>query len=350
MPNWFARLTGAEGKAMSYRALADLAVSGPQPAVARDIPSLIRAGYERNAIAHRCVRLIAEAAASIPLTSEDKALQALLERPNPDQAGAELWERFYGYLQVAGNAYLELVSLEAEPRGLFALRPDRVRVLPGETGWPAGWEYATGTRKRRFLRDPLSGRSPVFHMRLFHPGDDYYGLSPLSAAAEAIHLHNAGAQWARALLDNAARPSGALVVGGEEGRLSETQFERLKAELLEAHGGARNAGRPLLLEGGLDWKPMALSPADMDFIDARRESAREIALALGVPPLLLGLPGDNTYANYREAQLAFWRQTVLPLVHKCAGAMTVWLRPWLGDAVRVEADVSAAPLDGEGGQ
>lgn len=349
MPNWFARLTGAEGKSVPARALAGLAYSGSERAIARDIPSLVRAGYERNAIAHRCVRLIAEAAASIPLTSPDKAVQALLQRPNPDQAGAELWESFYGYLQVAGNAYLELVSLEDGPRGLFALRPDRVRVLPGDSGWPAGWEYATGSRKRRFLRDPLSGRSAVFHMRLFHPGDDYYGLSPLSAAAEAIHLHNTGSQWARALLDNAARPSGALVVGGEEGRLSETQFERLKSELLEAHSGARNAGRPLLLEGGLDWKPMALSPADMDFTEARRESAREIALALGVPPLLLGLPGDNTYANYKEAQLAFWRQTVHPLVRKCAGAMTVWLRPWLGDAIVVEAQTGAAPLDAEAG-
>ncbi|WP_300529570.1 phage portal protein [Maricaulis sp.] len=350
MPNWFARLTGAEGKSVPARALSGISLAGSHASLARDIPSLTRAGYERNAIAHRCVRLIAEAAASIPLTSEDRAVQALLDSPNPDQAGAELWESFYGYLQVAGNAYLELVSLEEEPRGLFALRPDRVRVLPGDKGWPAGWEYATGSRRRRFVRDALSGRSAVFHMRLFHPGDDYYGLSPLSAAAEAIHFHNGGSEWARALLNNAARPSGALVVSGEDGRLSETQFERLKAQLLDAHSGARNAGRPLLLEGGLDWKPMALSPADMDFIDARRESAREIALALGVPPLLLGLPGDNTYANYKEAQLAFWRQTVLPLVRKCAGAMTVWLRPWMGETVSVQADISAAPLQAEDGK
>jgi len=66
---------------------------------------------------------------------------------------------------------------------------------------------------------------------------------------------------------------------------------------------------------------MSLSPAEMDFIEAKNAAAREIALAFGVPPMLLGIPGDNTYSNYREANLAFWKQTVLPLVKKnsCSG-------------------------------
>ena len=69
---------------------------------------------------------------------------------------------------------------------------------------------------------------------------------------------------------------------------------------------------------------MALSPKDMDFLDAKHAAAREIALAFGVPPMLLGIPGDNTYANYREANRAFWRQTVLPLVRADAG-VSAWL-------------------------
>ena len=88
---------------------------------------------------------------------------------------------------------------------------------------------------------------------------------------------------------------------------------------------------------------MALTPADMDFIAARREAAREIALAFGVPPMLLGLPGDNTYANYREANLAFWRQTVLPLARKNAAAMTGWLRPWFGEDLDIVCDEDSLP-------
>ena len=149
-------------------------------------------------------------------------------------------------------------------------------------------------------------------------------------------------------MENAARPSGALVFNGADGQLTEEQFDRLKAELVQSHSGPGNAGRPLLLEGGLDWKPMALSPAEMDFTQARREAAREIALAFGVPPLLLGLPGDNTYANYREANEAFRRQTVTPLVAKTARALTTWLRPWFGEGLEIRPGNAPGSLDGEG--
>ena len=108
--------------------------------------------------------------------------------------------------------------------------------------------------------------------------------------------HDTATQWNKALLDNSARPSGALVYTARKpapakagGNLSAEQYERLKAELEAGFQGSANAGRPLLLEGGLDWKSMSLSPKDMDFIEARHVAAREIALALGVPPMLLGM-------------------------------------------------------------
>ncbi|MEK4035633.1 phage portal protein [Methylocystis sp. IM2] len=102
---------------------------------------------------------------------------------------------------------------------------------------------------------------------------------------------------------------------------------RLKQELEENFSGADNAGRPLLLEGGLDWKALSLSPKDMDFAESKASAAREIALAFGVPPLLLGLPGDNTFSNYSEANRAFWRQTVLPLVTRVQKSFQGWLQP-----------------------
>ncbi len=136
----------------------------------------------------------------------------------------------------------------------------------------------------------------------------------------------AAAGWNKALLDNSARPSGALVYQPKDGgNLSSDQYQRLKEELEAGYSGAVNAGRPLLLEGGLDWKAMGLSPKDMDFIEARNGAARDIALALGVPPMLVGIPGDNTYANYQEANRAFYRLTVLPLIARTAASFSVWL-------------------------
>jgi hypothetical protein len=79
---------------------------------------------------------------------------------------------------------------------------------------------------------------------------------------------------------------------------------RLREEIDAQFAGADNAGRPLLLEGGLKWQALSLSPADMDFAGLKAAAAREIALAFGVPPMLLGLPGDSTYANYREVEVA----------------------------------------------
>ncbi len=307
----------------------------------RDVLAFAREGYGRNAIAYRCVRLIAEAAASIRLrvTPDDHPLAALLAAPNPEQSGAELLEAFFGHLQVAGNSFLEAVSFTEEaPRALYVLRPDRMSVIPGARGWPIGWEHRAGAQVTRYERDPLNDRSPILHLKLFSPADDWYGQSPMEAAAYAIDIHNAGGAWNKALIDNAARPSGALVYSGANGadRLSEDQFTRLRAELEEAHMGAANAGRPLLLEGGLDWKPMSLTPQDMDFIQARYAAARDIALAFGVPPMLLGIPGDNTYSNYREANLAFWRQTILPLVLKAARAV----ENWIGDRWEGHASIS----------
>ena len=296
----------------------------------RDPAAFAREGYARNAIAYRCVRLIAEAAASAPLHvgPSDHPLAQLLARPNPEQTGVELLEAFYGHLQVAGNAYLEAASIgEAAPSELYVLRPDRMSVVPGADGWPVGWEHRAGSNVRRFERDPISNDAPILHFKLFNPTDDWYGLSPMEAAAFSIDIHNAGGAWNKALIDNAARPSGALIFTGAGGadRLSEEQFQRLKQELEDMHVGAANAGRPMLLEGGLEWRPMSLSPADMDFTAARHGAARDIALAFGVPPMLLGIPGDNTYSNYREANLAFWRQTALPLAQKAARAIEAWI-------------------------
>lgn len=335
------RPRGAERKLLAWHALGRPAWSP------RDPSAFAREGYARNAVAYRCVRLIAEAAASAPLKvgPESHPLAQLLRRPNPEQTGVELLENFYGHLQVSGNAFLEAASFgEEAPAELYVLRPDRMSVIPGADGWPVGWEHRVGAAVRRFTRDPLSGESPILHLKLFHPADDWYGLSPMEAAAYSIDIHNSGGAWNKALIDNAARPSGALVFSGGD-RLSEEQFQRLKQELEDAHVGAANAGRPMLLEGGLDWRPMSLSPADMDFIEARHAAARDIALAFGVPPMLLGIPGDNTYSNYREANLAFWRHTAAPLAMKAAASIQAWLGDRWAQAgpAAVAVDLDAVP-------
>ncbi len=314
----------------------------------RDPATLARDGFRRNPVVHRAVRLVAEAAAGVPLIlSEGEAelfshpLLALLARPNALQGRAALIEAVVAHLLTAGDAYLEAVSLDGAPRELHALRPDRMRVVAGSDGWPEAYEYRVGTEVTRFDQraEPVA---PILHLRLFNPHDDHFGLSPLQPAALAVDLHDAASAWNKALLDNAARPSGALIYKGPQGQgLSDDQVERLKEELEAQFSGAANAGRPLLLDGGLDWRPMSLTPQEMDFLAARNAAARDIALAFGVPPMLLGIPGDATYANYREANVALWRQTVIPLLTRIAGEIAAWLGPAFDAELSLTPDLDA---------
>jgi HK97 family phage portal protein len=346
----FLRLLGVappEQKLGRGRALVAMHGVGRPVWTARDPALRIRAGFERNPVVHRAVRMLAEQAAAVPLLLfegereiAEHPLLALLNRPNGQQGGGAFLEALILHLLLAGNAYAEVALLDGEPRELHVLRPDRMRLIPGRDGWAEAYDYQVGSETVRFRQeaDPIP---PILHVVLPHPMDDHYGLAPLEAAGMAVDLHNAASAWNKALLDNAARPSGALVYAGPEGsNLSTDQYERLKAELDTEMAGPANAGRPLLLDGGLDWKPMALSPSDMDFLQAKHGAAREIALSFGVPPMLLGIPGDNTYSNYQEANRALFRQTVLPLLGRFTTALANWLGPAFGEAaLRLEPDL-----------
>jgi len=264
------------------------------------------------------------------------AAASLLAAPNPRQAGTALLEALFLQLHIAGNAYLECMTLDGVPRELHVLRSDRMRVVPGADGWPEAYEYVAAGQSVVFRAG--EGPSPILHLMLSHPVDDHYGLSVMEAAAAAIDIHNEASRWNKAFLDNAARPSGALVYAADGANMTEEQFDRLKRELEEGFQGASNAGRPLLLEGGLDWKPLSLSPTEMDFIQLKNMAAREIALALGVPPLVLGLAGDNTHANYAEANRVFWRQCIAPLVKRTAQSLSLWLSQQMGSEIRLTPD------------
>jgi len=342
MPSFLSRLFGAgapndaprEAKySRAAKLLAMHSIGYPQW-TPRNHVALTREGYERNAVCYRAVRMIAEAAASVPWLVyqgreeiPDHPLLALVERPNPFDTDVSFIEAICSNLLLYGNAYIEAAFIDEHLREIYALRPDRMSVTPGKNGWPSAYVYrAMGDEVRYEMRG--EGIEPILHIKLFNPLDDYYGFAPLAAAQVALDAHNAASFWNKALLDNSARPSGALVYAGPDGaHLTDDQFTRLKQELEENFSGAANAGRPLLLEGGLDWKALSLSPKDMDFTEAKSGAAREIALAFGVPPLLLGLPGDNTFSNYREANRAFWRATVLPMVARLQKSFHAWAQP-----------------------
>ena len=329
---WFGRKSAGRASARPVLARGFGAwSSGDWP---RTYEGQVRDGYLDNAIAQRAVRMVADGVASVPLSATDAEALAMIRATS---GGQGLLETVAVHLLLHGNAYVEMLpGPDGAPQELYALRPERVSVEADARGWPTMFVYRVGSSVTRLAAES------VIHIRAMHPLDDHYGLGCLGAASGAVAIHNAAAKWNKALLDNAARPSGALMHDAPDS-LSTDQFNRLRAELDSSFSGSMNAGRPMLLEGGLQWQPLSLSPADMDFVGLKAAAAREIALAFGVPPMLLGLPGDATYANYREANKALWRHAILPLSGKILDALSQSLRPWFAGLIfSVDLDQVAA--------
>ena len=322
--------------------------------------SLAKEGYKENAIVYRCVNEIANGAAAVrfkvfqgDIELEQHPLITLLNRPNPQLAGNEYFQALYSFLLLSGNSYAVRSDVNGLPSELHLLRPDRVKISPSKTTIPNGYEYKVSGKVVQFYEvDPDTGQSEVKHFKMWNPLDDYYGLSPINAAALDIDQHNLAARHNVNLLNNGARPSGAIVFkptdeSGMSVQLSDVQRQQLQTDLLARFSGTQNAGRPMLLEGDFDWKEMGLSPKDMDFLQLKNMSARDIALCFGVPAQLVGVPDSQTYNNIAEARLALYEETIIPLMRRVESDMNEWLAPLYGDDVRLEYDIDAIPAMAE---
>jgi HK97 family phage portal protein len=334
-------------------AASKLMVINPGQAVwsPRNYESFAKEAYGKNVVAFQAINRIADAIASVKMgvyrgetELTEHPLITLLTRPNPLQSYADYVRAKVSFLMIAGNGYEERFMVGSEVKELYQLRPDRMKIIPSSNGIPSAYEYTLGQNKVRWEMDPRTMSCDVRHLKLFNPINDWYGMSPIEAGSYAIDQNNEAMSWMQALLQNSARPSGALTVK-DSGTLSDENFNRLKAQIEEQYSGSSNAGRPMLLEGGLDWQQMGLSPTDMGIIEAKFSSARDVALAFGVPPQLLGIPGDSTYSNYKEARLAFWEDTVLPLLEMIINDWNAWLGSIY--SVEIRADVDSIPAIAE---
>ncbi len=309
---------------------------GPGQAIAtpRRYDKLAKEGYQQNVIAYRAINLVAKAVASIPFTVEEDGkrmsehpLAKLIMRPSPKLRGENFLYNLVGYYMIAGNAYAFAAGpKEGAPKELWLLRPDTMSVIEGTDGLPAGYEQQVMGKKQRFEVPS------VLHWKTFNPLSDWYGMAPLEAAATSVDAHNDGSRWNLALIQNGGTPSGVLYQEDADHPLTEAQFEALETQVETQYTGALNAGRPLLLEGGLKWQDMGMSPKDMDWSSSKNMSAREIALAFGVPPQMVGVPDSMTYSNYREARQSLWEDTIIPLASDIAAELTAWLAPKFGGA------------------
>ena len=317
-------------------------------------------GYQDNAVVYKCVNEISNGASSIKFNVFDKDIKLenhpiinLLERPNPLQAGNEFFKALYSYLLLSGNSYI-LRNIGGQlVKELWLLRPDRVVIKPSNNLIPKSYCYKlSGKVVAEYDVDKETGMSDVKHFKLWNPLDDYYGLSPIRAASADIDQHNFAAKHNVNLLMNGARPSGAIVFrprdeAGMSVQLTESQRQQLMTDLELRFQGSDNAGRAMLLEGDFDWKEMGLSPKDMDFLQLKNMSARDIAMCFGVPSQLVGIPDSQTYSNVQEARLALYEETIIPLMKRVESDLNEYLSPLYGENIRIVYDYDSIPAMAE---
>ena len=326
-----------------------------------DYHSYSQEGYIKNVIAYRCINIIAVAISSVPMVLYKKGengikeklynhpLLNLLYNPNPMLDRNSFLSTIISHQFISGNAYVLMLSPQNIlsnnnecPKELYILRPDKTSVLVDKNSMlPNGYRYEIGHNKyKEYKFDKITGKSPILHFKNINPLDDWYGLSTVRVALNNIDQYNQSSSWIQALLQNAARPSGALIVKGDKGKesLTREQYDRLRNQINDFYMGGKNAGRPILLEGGLEWKEMSLSPKDMDLFNLKYSASRDIALAFGVPPQLLGIPGDNTYSNLVEARLSLWEQTIIPLLDNLLSKFNNHLVPYFGNDLELSYD------------
>jgi len=303
----------------------------------KDYENFAKETYMKNVIAFRCMDLLAKSIASVPwklfrkttdgrIEVDNHPVASLLERPNPSESFNYLMIKYAVYLQIAGNSFWERVTPMSGPnkeipKELYVLRPDKFKIILNERGGLSGYQYNGGIN---FEVDPVTGKSDILQVKLFHPLDEFWGLSITEPASREIDSSNEAKEFNMKMLQNEGRPG---MIATVEGKLPPEQFDRIEKILNDKYGGALNAGKTMILEAAkkITVTPYSWNPKEMDFIESNRELSRNICLAYGIPPMLLGIPGDNTYSNYKEARQAFWEETVLFYLNLFRGEFNNWV-------------------------
>lgn len=314
-----------------------------------DLAKLAKEGYQNCFAVYACVKMVVDAAGGIPWNVfrrpiskgakkekiEDHGLRTMMRRPNPYDGGSAFIKNTLAFFLISGNSYNITAGPErGPPTELYYARPERMTILPGTRFEPLrGYRYTVDADKKDYPPER------VLHFKMFHPLNDWYGLSPIRVAAKYVDIQDMTAKWNARLLRNDCRPPGAIVV---EGSLDDEQRERLEKKLEDKMMGYENVGRPPVFEGGIKWQSFAITPRDMDHINSDKMTARKICAILNVAPELIGDSENKTFSNYKEARKALYIENVLPLMDYLRDEYNNWLTPqWDDDRLFLEYDKDA---------
>lgn len=314
----------------------------------KDYRSYAREGYIKNIVVYHCISSIAKGLSNIPYVVQINGKQvekhpivSLLKRPNSKQSYNSFMRWIVMYRLISGNNYIlgNIVST-GRVMELTNLRPDRVTIKTNGYEEPVAFEYLINGNIYTYLIDSMTDDSEILHLKEPNPLCDLYGLSPIQAAAMGIDQHNESGEWNKKLLENSARPPGILAMkdkGDTAPNLKPEQLKQISEDLHDKFSGYKNAGKIPVINFDMEWRAMGMSPADMEWINAKNTTSRDICLAFGYPALLLGMPEGATFSNVSEAKLSLYEDTIVPLMQDILSELSHYL------SIKTKTEINIVP-------
>ena len=294
-----------------------------------------RSAMQMTAV-YSCVRILSEAVAGLPLhlyqytdkSSKEKAIDnplyfLLHDEPNTEMTSFVFRETLMTHLLLWGNAYSQIIrNGKGEVVGLYPLMPDRMTVNRDEKG-RLYYEYMVSSDDAKTLKDGTVRLSPydVLHI----PGlgfDGLVGYSPIAMAKNAIGLAIAAEEYGSKFYANGATPSGILEYPG-----TVKEPDKVRESWNAGFGGSSNAHKIAVLEEGMKYTPISISPNEAQFLETRKFQINEIARIFRVPPHMVGDLEKSSFSNIEQQSLEFVKYTLEPWLVRWEQAMQRSLIP-----------------------
>ena len=280
---------------------------------------------------YACVRILAEAVAGLPLHlyrcgrngSKEKAVEhplyfLLHDEPNPEMTSFVFRETLMTHLLLYGNCYCQIIrDGRGQVAALYPLMPNQMSVDRDEKG-QIYYTYVRSGEKAATMNHGTVYLLPEDVLHIPALGfDGLVGYSPIAMAKNTIGMGLACEEYGAKFFANGAAPSGVLEHPGTVKDIS-----RLRESWNAIYGGSRNAGKVAILEEGMHYSPISISPNEAQFLETRKFQVDEIARIFHVPPHMIGDLERSTFSNIEQQSLEFVKYTLNPWVCRWEQALT----------------------------
>ena len=247
---------------------------------------------------------------------------AALHYVNPFWSYNDLLIHAASMQELDGNEFWYVVTKGKAVDEIWPLDPSKVSVVKDPTNFIKGYVF----RNEKGVDVPFEA-SEIIHFKRFNPTDQYRGMGTVAAAALPIDTNEYAAEWQRNFFGNSAMPSALLQ---SEGKLSQDQYDRIRANWDSKYKGVQNAHRMAILEGNLKFTPISPTARDMQFSEGRKDLRDEIMAIFRVPKTILGITEDVNLASAQATEYVFAKYVIKPKMKAFIETLNEYYLPLFG--------------------